>query len=130
VLPGLLLAVPLALFALNGDRVKVADSRCYVQDVVARAPANAAIVAWWSMTTPLWYTQAVEGQRPDLTVVSASRTVVEEIERFRAEGRPVLIIQLERELQQARDAGYPMAEDRFCGRSAWLITGPPAAVAP
>ena len=130
VLPGLLLALPIALFALNGDRVKVPDSRCYVNDVVARAPEGAGIVAWWSMTTPLWYAQAVEGQRPDLTVVSAGRTVVDEIERFRAEGRPVLIIQLDGEVSLAREAGYPMTEERFCGTEAWLIAGPPSIATP
>jgi Protein O-mannosyl-transferase TMEM260-like len=123
--PALLLAVPLALVVVNGERVSVPNARCYVDDVVARAPQDAAIVAWWSVTTPLWYTQAVEGRRPDLTVVSAGSTVVEEIERFRTADRPVLIIQLDGEVKKARDAGYPMEEERFCGVGAWRIVGPP-----
>jgi hypothetical protein len=82
------------------------------------------------MTTPLWYAQAVEGQRPDLSVVSAARNVVDEIERFRVEGRPVLIVQLDGEVGLVRDAGYPMAEESLCGTVAWLITGPPAVATP
>ncbi len=128
--PGLLLLVPIALFVLNSDRVAVPNARCYVDDVVARAPKDAAIVAWWSMTTPLWYAQAVDGQRPDLTVVSAGSTVVDEIERFRAAGRPVTIIQLQGEVQKARDAGYPMEEESYCGVGALRITGPPGTAAP
>ena len=130
VLPGVLLAVPIALFSLNVDKVKVADSRCYVEDVVAGAPQDAAIVSWWSMATPIWYTQAVEGRRPDLTVVSAGSTVVAEIERFRAEGRPVVIVQLDGEVKLARDAGYPMEELSFCGTGGLRITGPAGTVPP
>lgn len=74
------------------------------------------------------YTQAVEGRRTDLTVVSAGSTVVAEIERFRAEGRPVVIIQLDGETSFARDAGYPMEEIQFCGNTAWQITGPAGTV--
>jgi 4-amino-4-deoxy-L-arabinose transferase-like glycosyltransferase len=124
VLPALALAVPLVLFVHNQDRVRGADARCYVTELTAGAPADAAIVSWWSMATPLWYAQAVEGARPDLTVVSAGSTVVEEIGRFQAAGRPVVIIQLDGEVKLARDAGFPMEEVRYCGVTAYRITGP------
>jgi len=124
--PGVLLVVPIVLLAVNNDRVKVADSRCYLEDLVANAPQDAAVVSWWSLATPIWYTQAVEGRRGDLTVVSAGSTVVDEIARFQADGRPVIIIQLDKELKLARDAGYPMEEVKYCGTSAWQITGPAA----
>jgi hypothetical protein len=127
-LPVLALAVPLTLAGVNGDRVKVADARCYLESLLAGAPDNAGIVAWWSMTTPIWYGQAVEGARPDLTVVSAGRTVVDEIEQFRNAGRPVLIIQLDGEVELARAAGYPMEEVRYCGVAAYRITGPAGSV--
>lgn len=51
-LPLALFAAPLLLFAVNGDKVKVADSRCYVEDVVARTPQDAAVISWWSLATP------------------------------------------------------------------------------
>ena len=129
-LPAVALAVPLALFGLNGDRVKVADARCYLDELLAGAPENAGIVAWWSMTTPIWYAQAVEGARPDLTVVSAGSTVVAEIERFQEMDRPVLIIQLDGEVELARAAGFPMEEVKYCGVTAYQITGPAGSVPP
>ena len=128
VLPALALAIPLALFGINQDRVKVADARCYLDELIAGAPQDAGIVAWWSMTTPIWYAQAVEGARSDLTVVSAGSTVVDEIERFRDAGRPVLIIQLDGEVELARAAGYPMDEVKYCGVTAYRITGPAGSV--
>ncbi len=30
---------------------------------------NAVVVSWWSYSTPLWYAQHVEGQRPDVTIL-------------------------------------------------------------
>jgi hypothetical protein len=123
--PAIVLIVPAFLFGANNGRVKVPDARCYVNALVADAPQDAAIVSWWSMVTPIWYAQAVERQRPDITAVSAGSTVVAEIARFQALGRPVLIIQLDGELKLARNAGYPMEEVRFCGAAAWRITGPP-----
>jgi hypothetical protein len=124
VLPGVALVVPLLLASLNAGRIHIAEARCYLEELAAEAPRDAGVVAWWSMTTPAWYGQAVEGMRPDLTVVSAARTVVEEVERFQAEGRPVVIIQLPGEVELARAAGFPMVEEQYCGVSAWRITGP------
>jgi hypothetical protein len=31
--------------------------------------ADAVVVSWWSYSTPLWYAQHIEGQRPDLTII-------------------------------------------------------------
>ncbi len=128
--PALALAVPLGLAGVNADRVQVADARCYLDAVVTGAPEDAGIVSWWSMTTPIWYAQAVEGARPDLTVVSANSTVAAEIERFRALGRPVLIIQLDGVVELARTAGYPMEEVQYCGVTGYRITGPAGSVPP
>ena len=132
VLPGVALVVPLLLVSLNADRVGIADSRCYLTEAAAEAPADTAVVSWWSMTTPLWYGQAVEGVRPDMVVMSAGSTVAQEIARFQAEGRPVVIVQLDKEVELARAAGFPMEPLDWCGVTAWLITGPagstPAAV--
>jgi hypothetical protein len=43
-------------------------ARDYVQPLLAQAPAGAVILADWHWTTPLWYLQEVEGQRPDVRV--------------------------------------------------------------
>jgi hypothetical protein len=38
---------------------------------------NAAIVSWWSYSTPLWYAQRVEGRRPDIEIID-DRTRLDE----------------------------------------------------
>ena len=38
---------------------------------------DAAIVSWWSYSTPLWYAQRVEGRRPDITIID-DRTRLDE----------------------------------------------------
>jgi hypothetical protein len=124
VLPGVALAIPILLVSVNGSTINIADSRCYLTEATQEAPEDAAIVAWWSLTTPLWYGQAVEGLRPDVVVRSAGSTVVQEIQGFQAEGRPVVIVQLGGEVELAREAGFPMTELDWCGQTAWQITGP------
>jgi hypothetical protein len=66
-----------------GDRAARVDRS---QDLIARtwtdrtlqalAP-NAVVVSWWSYSTPLWYAQHVEGQRPDVSVID-DRTRLDE----------------------------------------------------
>jgi hypothetical protein len=38
---------------------------------------DAAIVSWWSYSTPLWYAQRVEGRRPDIAIID-DRTRLDE----------------------------------------------------
>lgn len=38
---------------------------------------NAAIVSWWSFSTPLWYAQKVQGRRPDIEIID-DRTRLDE----------------------------------------------------
>ena len=38
---------------------------------------DAVVVSWWSYSTPLWYAQRVEGQRPDIDIVD-DRTRLDE----------------------------------------------------
>ena len=128
--PASLLLVPIALVVLNGDRVGVASARCYVDDLLARVPARAYVVSWWSMSTPIWYAQAVEGARPDVGVVNASSTAADEVARIWPEGRPVYLVQLERDVQRVRDAGYTLESERYCGIDAWHVTGGPSAATP
>jgi Protein of unknown function (DUF2723) len=45
--------------------------------VVATLAPNAVIVSWWSYSTPLWYAQRVEGERPDVTIID-DRTRLDE----------------------------------------------------
>jgi Protein O-mannosyl-transferase TMEM260-like len=38
---------------------------------------DAAIISWWSYSTPLWYAQRVEGRRPDIAIID-DRTRLDE----------------------------------------------------
>ena len=38
---------------------------------------NAAILSWWSYSTPLWYAQRVQGERPDVAIID-DRTRLDE----------------------------------------------------
>ena len=38
---------------------------------------DAAILSWWSYSTPLWYAQRVEGLRPDIAIID-DRTRIDE----------------------------------------------------
>lgn len=61
---------------------------------------DAVIVSWWSVSTPLWYAQVVEGRRTDVLVLD-DRTridmdlgeVPDAIERYLGQ-RPVYVVQL------------------------------------
>ncbi len=44
------------------------DARDYAQPLLTAAPPDSLILADWHWATPLWYLQAVEGQRPDVMV--------------------------------------------------------------
>jgi hypothetical protein len=67
------LLLPTAL-ALPGrlarvDRSGDLDAREWVDRALAVMRPGAVVVSWWSYSTPLWYAQHIEGQRPDLMVI-------------------------------------------------------------
>jgi Protein O-mannosyl-transferase TMEM260-like len=51
------------------DRGADFEAREWVDRALATMRPNGVIVSWWSYSTPLWYAQHIEGQRPDLTVI-------------------------------------------------------------
>jgi len=69
---------------------------------------NAVVVSWWSYSTPLWYAQFVNGQRPDVFVVD-DRTMIDQhlgtaddvIARYLGQ-RPVYLIRLPEDLAKLR----------------------------
>lgn len=123
--PGALLAVPIILVVLNNGHVAVASARCFVDAVEAQVPTRAYIVSWWSMSTPIWYAQSVEGARPDIVVINADSTAPDEIARVWPEGRPIYLIELSGAIERVREAGYTLEADRFCGVDAWRVTAIP-----
>ena len=51
------------------DRSTDHAARDWVDGALGVMAPDALVVSWWSYSTPLWYAQHIEGQRPDLTVV-------------------------------------------------------------
>jgi hypothetical protein len=99
---GALLSVPDTLPRV--DQSDNRDGRRWVDSVMPRLERDAVVVSWWSFSTPMWYAQFVEGQRPDVFVVD-DRTMLD-MELGRAEDvidrylgqRPVYLIRLEGDL--------------------------------
>ena len=83
------------------DRSADRHAQSWLAQVLPRLPENAVLVSWWSTSTPLWYAQKVEAQRPDIFIVD-DRTMLDldlgrapdVINRYLAENQPVYVIRL------------------------------------
>ncbi len=70
-----LLEVPTRHAAVDASRqVDAVNWTAHALDVME---PDAAIVSWWSYSTPLWYAQRVEGKRPDIAIID-DRTRLDE----------------------------------------------------
>ena len=92
--------------ARNVDASGDHRGRDYLEATFAAVEPEAVIVSWWSFSTPLWYGQHVEGQRPDITVID-DRDVLDDgygtalaaVEAHLGE-RPVYVIRQDRDLAE------------------------------
>ena len=90
---------------------------------------GAVVVSWWSYSTPMWYGQLIDGQRPDITIID-DRTRLDEhlgsvddvIDAY-LDTRPVYVIRAQgSDLQTIRDrfviesVGRPANLYRVTGR--------------
>ena len=83
------------------DRSNDRAAQVWLAKVLPLIPDNAVLVSWWSTSTPLWYAQKVEGERPDIFIVD-DRTMLDlglgrapdVIIRYVGENRPVYVIRL------------------------------------
>jgi hypothetical protein len=83
------------------DRSNDRAAQAWLTTVLPLIPDNAVLVSWWSTSTPLWYAQKVQGERPDIFVVD-DRTMLDlglgrapdVINRYLNENRPVYVIRL------------------------------------
>ena len=57
----------------SGDR----SAEIFADEVLDALPPDAAILTYWSASTPLWHATHVEGRRPDVLVVDDSNVVYE-----------------------------------------------------
>jgi hypothetical protein len=51
--------------------------RRFLEATFTNVEQDAVVISWWSFSTPLWYGQHVEGQRPDVTVLD-DRDILDE----------------------------------------------------
>lgn len=63
--------------AREADLSNQYEAREWAHTAMGIVAPNAVIVSWWSYSTTLWYTQIIEGQRPDVWIVD-DRTRLDE----------------------------------------------------
>ena len=114
------------------DRSGDTQARSWLAQVLPRLPENAVLVSWWSTSTPLWYAQKVEAQRPDLFIVD-DRTMLDldlgrapdVIRRYLGENRPVYVIRLPGRDTDELTAQFDMTVVAGEGSDAvWQVRGP------
>jgi hypothetical protein len=92
-----------AAFAV-ADRHLDTDAGAWSRWAVATVGPNAVLVTWWSYSTPLWYRQAVLGERPDITIIDDRTRLdrnlgeVEDVIRTNLPARPVYLVREDDEL--------------------------------
>ena len=82
--------------------------RRWLEATFAALEPEAAVVSWWSYSTPMWYGRWVEGRREDIVIVD-DRDVLDDgygsaegaVDRFLDE-RPTYIIRLDKDLPRFR----------------------------
>ena len=70
-----LLDVPTRYRAVDANRQL--EAATWTDHALEAMEPNAAIVSWWSFSTPLWYAQKVQGRRPDIEIID-DRTRLDE----------------------------------------------------
>ena len=51
------------------DASRQLEAATWTDHALEAMQPNAAIVSWWSFSTPLWYAQKVQGRRPDIEII-------------------------------------------------------------
>ena len=91
------------------DQAWNTDADRYMRTIFSVVKPGAVIVSWWSLSTPLWYGQSVEGLRPDVLVLDESTLVKighpdprEAVRRFFGK-RPVYVVHLDPQRDRIRE---------------------------
>jgi hypothetical protein len=102
---GVALLVPTVL--VLGPRWQAVDRsaetwpQLWLDEASAVLEPNAVVVSWWSYSTPLWYSQLVEGRRPDVRVIDDRTRLDENLGGVRdvieanIDTRPVYVIRVQ-----------------------------------
>jgi hypothetical protein len=121
----------LAVRRITVDRSGERHAQAWLQQVLPLLADNAVLVSWWSTSTPLWYAQKVEGDRPDVFIVD-DRTMLDlglgrapdVIHRYLGE-RPVYVIRLPGRDTEELTAQFDMTVIAGTGSDAvWQVRGP------
>jgi hypothetical protein len=70
-------AADLSARATAVDHTTDRTAEQWLDSVLGEVDRDAMIVSWWSYSTPLWYAQLIENQRPDIRVID-DRTRLDE----------------------------------------------------
>lgn len=83
------------------DRSGDTGASQWLDDTLPAIAQDAVLVSWWSTSTPLWYAQLVDGQRPDITIID-DRTMLDrdlgrapDVINANLGKRPVFVIRLD-----------------------------------
>jgi len=113
------------------DRSEDRRAQAWLAQVLPVIPDNAVLVSWWSTSTPLWYAQKVEAQRPDIFIVD-DRTMLDldlgrapdVINRYLGT-RPVYVIRLTGRDTEELTSQFDMHVVAGSGNDAvWQVDGP------
>ena len=94
------------------DRSDDTDARRWVDHVLEVMEPDSLIVSWWSYSTPLWYAQHVEGQRPDVAIIDDRTRLdqdlgdITDVIDANLPIRPVYVIRADRREQRLLEEQY------------------------
>jgi len=103
------LVAPLPARRTQVDASSDTFGRDWLEAVLAALEPDAAVISWWSFSTPLWYGRWVEGRRDDIVIVD-DRDVLDDglgsaenaIEHY-LPVRPVYVVRLDRDVPGLRE---------------------------
>jgi hypothetical protein len=103
----ILLVVTIAPIPDRHDEADASDEtfgRVWLEETFAALEPNAAVVSWWSWSTPMWYGRWVEGRRDDILIVDdrdriddGYGSVTDTIDGF-LDQRPTYVVRQDRHL--------------------------------
>ena len=115
-------AAPMPDRFASADRSGDTSGRTWLEAMFEALEPGAAVVSWWSYSTPLWYGRWVEGRRSDIIIVD-DRDVIDDgfgtamgaVDHFLGD-RPVYIVRLSRDI--------PRFEERYDLERIESVPGP------
>ena len=110
----------------GADRSRDRDAAEWLSDALRLIEPDAVVVSWWSYSTPLWYAQLVDGQRPDIVIVDDRTRLdqdlgsVEDVIDANLGHRPVYVLRETDAQTQALAAEYEIEDVMPAGQSSLI----------